>query len=333
MHLPALILIMLCAQAEWAEHAAEGPSPRYSHNAVWDAKEQRMIVFGGETNPEMKMFGELWAYGPEQDAWTQIESKGKPPCARAYASCAFDAKSRRLWIFGGFSPKFLDDLWSFDLEKRTWNSHSPKGPAPEARDGAVLLFDEKKEQLVLVGGLKSLGAGGELKDVWTYSIKQGAWAKRKDGPAGRFLASSVFIPETRRLILSGGWTLGSSGVLCDVWHYDVDKDVWVEKKKAPGPRAAAGAAWDAATKRMLVYGGTAGKGDYDDVFEYDPAADAWKEIEASKERPAARGYAQCVLDPESRRLIVWGGVVGGFFGKNADAKTWILTLGAAKQQR
>lgn len=325
----AVAAVCLLAQdaAGWVRTKGEGPGPRYAHAAAWDAKGRQLLLFGGEVNPEFKFLDDLWSYDPAKDAWKKLAPAGKAPAARAYPSAAFDAKSRRLWIFGGFKPEMLDDLWAYDVAKNSWTELSPKGARPEKRDAAALVHDEKRDELILSGGLKGLSAGGELKDTWVYSIKQNQWARKKDAPDGRFLTGAAFAPEMRKLIVTGGWTLGKSGLGSNVWIYDPDKDEWTAKADAPAAMAAHGACWDAAGKRLVVFGGQgAGNRDGNAVCFYDPAKDAWSDGGHAEEgRPEPRGYLPAVLI-EGRRLAVFGGVQGGFAGKNVPPGLWLLPL-------
>jgi hypothetical protein len=47
----------------WTQHPVDGgPSPRASHDAVWDTVGQRLIVFGGQT--EQGVMNDLWVFQP-----------------------------------------------------------------------------------------------------------------------------------------------------------------------------------------------------------------------------------------------------------------------------
>ena len=80
------------------------PSPRSGHSAVYDAANNRMIVFGGRTGNTA--LGETWVLENANGlggapSWTLIGSGTGNAPKRAYHSAVYDPGSNKMIIFGG----------------------------------------------------------------------------------------------------------------------------------------------------------------------------------------------------------------------------------------
>jgi N-acetylneuraminic acid mutarotase len=73
------------------------------------------------------------------------------PRARYQSSVALC--SDVLYVFGGYVDSFtaLNDSWYFSPKKETWD-RVVCSKTPQAKGGAVLVADEKRERLILFGG-------------------------------------------------------------------------------------------------------------------------------------------------------------------------------------
>ena len=80
--------------------------------------------------------------------------------------------------------------------------------------------------------------------------------------------------------------------------------------------------------RLLLFGGWAGGTDYrNDLWTYDPSANAWAESTPEGLSPAPRAAHAAALDPVSGRLIVFGGFdgekyYGDLWAYDPSATTW-----------
>ncbi|MBN2391001.1 MAG: hypothetical protein JXR84_09765, partial [Anaerolineae bacterium] len=97
------------------------PAARFSHSAIYDAPNARMIVFGG------RGFNDVWVLDLSTsgaETWTQLSPSGTLPEAREGHSAIYDAANARMIVFGGGS----NDLWSLDLStpgSEAWIQHLP----------------------------------------------------------------------------------------------------------------------------------------------------------------------------------------------------------------
>ncbi len=93
--------------------APNGPSPRHSAGATYDAKRNRVIMFGG-LGPS-GMLGDTWSW--DGRVWTKlVDTSPTGPDPRAMGYLAYDKRRDRIVLFGGRKgwPHDLNDTWEFD---------------------------------------------------------------------------------------------------------------------------------------------------------------------------------------------------------------------------
>jgi hypothetical protein len=307
-------------KAGWSKLPA-GPKARYAFQTVWDSHKQRILLFGGETNPEFKIWDALWSFSPEKGEWTELKPEGKRPARRAYHAACFDTKRNGIWLHGGFNPDFLDDLWFFDSEKETWKEVVVKGAKPSPRDGHDLYYNPKTDQLLLLGGLLDF-AKFELSDeLWIYDIGKNSWSKKTSGPSARILYCGCLDVKGQRLFICGGFGKGGEGVSGELWTYDIAKDRWDQAKEKRPNFAAGRMVFVSEPDRLLIFGGA----DTNTEVWYDLKTAKWSAADKPAPAPARSYHAMC-QDPKSRRVYVLGGTTKGFAGKNVDPELWLLKL-------
>jgi RHS repeat-associated protein len=105
-------------QATWLRLTPSDPKPlpRIWHNAVYDATNNRMIIFGGR-RASAEYFNDIWVLtnanglgGASQ--WIQLSPAGTGPGPRYYVSSAYDEGSNRLmiWTYSQVDPS-QSDVW------------------------------------------------------------------------------------------------------------------------------------------------------------------------------------------------------------------------------
>jgi hypothetical protein len=194
--------------------------------------------------------------------------------------------------------------------------------------------------LVVVAAL-GLGLGFGLtqsQDTWTELFPQGPL------PAGRDAPSMVLDPRDATLVMFGG--VNTTGPLDDSWTYDPKANIWTDlKPSGPVPAARWGhaLAFDAATRRVILFGGYDGTTYHNDTWAYDPGANTWTDLKPSGSVPDARAGCRMVYDPSARRLILFGGGSGGEYERepltttfddtwsyDAAANTWTKLMPAGQ---
>ncbi|MEZ4265467.1 MAG: kelch repeat-containing protein [Myxococcota bacterium] len=178
---------------QWTELATTGkPDSRLFAASLWDAKRQRMIIYGGADEDAFfsaggGILGGLWglAITGTTGGWAQLDDLSPTvPNDRFWASMVLDAERNRYLLFGGHDGAELgnrNDLWAFDADGGTWSKVSAgdlfnKGPtgvcqfpadftvvdadAPERREAQV--FAAGGGEAYLMGGKTDCGAADDL---------------------------------------------------------------------------------------------------------------------------------------------------------------------------
>ncbi len=153
-------------------------------------------------------------------------------------------------------------------------------------------------------------------------------AARPAGRTGQLTASNQLSAEV--IYLLGGTNLG--GTTAQLWAFDVTANNWSQltPTNPPPARAWGAASWDAAQGRLIIYGGSAALSGplRNDVWAYNPGANAWTQLTVSGPAPLARFLHSMVYVPHLQKHLVFGGGTGTT--GNAEPTTvvselWLLT--------
>ena len=322
----------------------------------WRDASGRLWLFGGigfDKEGFRDRLNDLWSYDPAAATWTWVSGSeavdqaglygtkgtaapGNVPGARNGSASWIDADGN-LWLFGGLGYSgagvlgHLNDLWKFDPAAGEWawisggmaadqaGSYGTRGAAgssnvPGSRLGAVSGLDGEGRLWLFGGfGYDAAGNDGWLDDLWTFDPAAGRWT----------------------------WVSGS----------DVNgtKGVYGTKGTAaaaniPGGRYTS-AAWLDADGLFWVFGGegldsTGARGNLNDLWRYDPAADQWTWISGAAAAGQAGTYgtvdtAASTNVPGARSgAVSWIGadgqlwLFGGYGMDSATAIRWLNDLWA-----
>jgi N-acetylneuraminic acid mutarotase len=239
----------------------------------------------------------------------------------------------------------LNDLWEYDGTNWTWISGSntkdqtgnygklgtpASSNVPGAR-GESLSWIDAGGNLWLFGGIgyDSTGNDGYLNDLWKYDVKNNTWtwvsgsntilqighygkqgtAASSNVPGARFAGESgSWIDSQGNLWLFGGSgvdSVGTQGLLNDLWKYDVTNNTWTwvsgsstasqlgnygnqgtpSSSNIPGARYGA-VSWIDSHDNLWLFGGfgydSAGSGGcLNDLWKYDGTNNTWTWVSGS----------------------------------------------------
>lgn len=227
---------------------------------------------------------------------------------------AYDSDRGRILLFGGADERrVLGDLWEW--EGKSWQLLAAAGPPP--RTFPAFSYDRARKHVVLFGGNRVLfGQAGDedtfLGDTWEWY--EGAWHRLEvRAPPPRAEASMAYDCARRRLVLFGGYR--GSGPhrerFGDTWEFDGSSWRQMETAEGPSPRNGAAMAYDAARKRVVLFGGSGGPSA--ETWEWDGAA--WTRVHAPT---AGRYNAAMAYDTRLKEVIRFG----GWDGKTRCGGTW-----------
>lgn len=238
-------------------HTAHSPSARYSTNGVYDAVNDRMLVFGGYDG---NYLNDLWSLNfTGTPDWTLIPALGPAPQPRLYDTMIADPVRQRLVMFGGH-PTTLNDVWVMPFSgPAQWMQLTPAGTPPNPRWGHGAIYDPIRDQMIVFGGFDV--TNNNVNDVWALPFGTLTWVPLSPAgtppPARRNFAMSYDSNRDRILVFGGyGDILGWSN---DVWELTLSPTLkWTQLSPTAGPpigRNQMQSVYEPLADRMMVYGG------------------------------------------------------------------------------
>jgi hypothetical protein len=245
------------------------PPPRFGHNAVFDPRERRMVIFGGQAGEAF--FNDLWAFTSQDNAWTEITPAGPAPAPRQGAGAALDAEAGRLYVTHGLTAQgYLDDTWALDLTSATWEDISPPTGRPPKRCFLRAIWDPPSGQLLLFGGESD--ENPFLGDIWAFDPVSRAWEALPPGdrsPPPRSQYGAALVPDRGWIFVFGG--AGEGGNLRDLWFYVPSVRGWGYTTiygKDPGGHRGHDMAFVPHRLSIVLFGGVRGDQELQEVWEF-----------------------------------------------------------------
>lgn len=303
----------LVGNPTWSTLIANGlpgsPPIRASSSAVYDQANNRLIVFGGATYPDINSpptgyLNDVWVLTNANGqggtpAWTQLSPPPTLPAARIGQSAAYDSLNNRLVIYGGSdASNTYFDVWVLSNANGlggapAWQKLSPSGGPPVGGHASSAVYDATNNIMTVFGG----------------------YYKTPAAPLGFVLYNYV-------------WTLSHANGLGGTPHWtNIAANGAVG---SPGKRAGHSAIYDAANNRMTIYGGGSFHSsefpEFSDVWVLANAnglggTPAWTQLHPTGIQPSRREDHSAVYDAVNNRMVVYGGdsAEALFYG------VWVLT--------
>lgn len=243
------------AADQWVDVTPPLHPPGLAPAMVYDEARGETVLVGVEASSGTSE-GQTWTWDGAR--WTlragvkAVRDGKEVPPPRVFAAAAtYDARGERVMLFGGTDNPagagVRAETWLWD--GHNWEQPVVSTPVPRARQGASMVYDAANDQVVLFGGSTVVHTGNAVP--------------------GRALPTVGF-----------GCPTGCSYLhLGDTWVWDRERKQWTEKLvPGPPPRTGAAMAYDARTKRVVLFGGCTGA----------PAPAPLNAIECSDGRTALR---------------------------------------------
>jgi len=208
----------------------------------------------------------------------------------------------------------------------TWVQQRPAASPPPARDSAMA-YDPAIAALVLIGGQGAASPGCctstgcspntppcLIRDTWLYDGKTWTRGSPPVSPPARMGAAMAYDPTLRGLVLYGGHLPYSGTVFTDTWIFD--GKTWTERHPAQSPSVQGQLVYDAALRRLVLFGegvGPTGTATGSETWTYDGAT--WTKLPGGASPPAPRPMA---YDATLGEVVLYAGSDG------VTDSTWVL---------
>jgi hypothetical protein len=297
---------------------ASGPSARERATLVYDATNDRIVLFGGYNETYLN---DTWVYDLTNNTWSEKKPVSAPR-ARDGQAMVFDESCGCTILFGGWYSFHWGDTWKYNLSANAWTEVSPS-TSPSCRGDPAMAYDEKNNVTVLYGGD---GWTRPLYDTWTYDGTRNLWTEKKPAshPSARVLTKMVYDSRAGAVVLFGGYPGDTSFYEGATWAYDAGLDSWVKKNPAtaPSPRIYHSMAYDSQNGVAVLFGGWDETHVYlNDTWIYNFSEDKWTKKNPSNP-PPGRGCAGMSFDASSGLVVLFG----GGDTKNARNDTWTYNV-------
>jgi hypothetical protein len=158
------------------------PAAREAHTAVYDAANNRLVVFGGRDG--VGPLNDVWVLTNANGlggtpTWAQLAPTGGPPSARELAGATYDAGLNRMVLFGGRDAgnSSLNDTWVLTNanglgESPTWSALGAFGSAPSVRASHTSVYDAVAARVIVFAGVGTAPSGPN-NEVWILKNARG----------------------------------------------------------------------------------------------------------------------------------------------------------------
>jgi catechol 2,3-dioxygenase-like lactoylglutathione lyase family enzyme len=168
--------------------SATGPGGLVHHAMAYDARRQRVVMFGGSGGNARPRNGDTWEWDGVR--WSRLATDGPPP--RNNARMAYDAKRGVTVLFGGGG---WGDTWTWDGVR--WHQHQVAGPP--ARGVHAMAYDARRERVIMYAGNTDppFDRPEPLGDLWEWDGERWHGQPRPQAdPQPALAASGAFFALT-----------------------------------------------------------------------------------------------------------------------------------------
>ena len=278
------------------------------------------------SSPALSVSGGPMPLAAANVTWTRSGSVDNPPNLSDH-SVAYDSRSDRIILFGGFTTRPSAETWAYDANTDSWTNMTPAF-SPPARSLAAMAYDSESDRVILFSGAQQ---GSEIDDTWSYDYNANNWTNLNppSRPIGRTGHAMAYDEQSDRVILFGGYIGGSTG---DTWAYDYNANNWtrMDPPLAPSTRGLHGMAYDRKEDRIILFGGSAEASGqsitfFAETWAYDYDANRWTRM-FPVAFPSARAWPGLAYDDAQNQTVLFGGLdVNG-----SNGETWFYNFSGNK---
>jgi len=249
----------------WFQVAAKNPPPATGYSqAMYDAVNNRMIIYGGAAMTDVWVLTNANGLGSTAPAWELLKAVGPvPPVLTDYEKQAYDPARNMLIVFdtttGVWTLTHANGLGGTPV----WSQLSVAGTGPSPRSAFTVVYNQFSNRLIAFGGSDGTT---DFNDLWVLTNANGVggtpvWIPLSTGtatvPLGRSLHTAVYDPLSDSMAVFGG-----NGLPAETWIASnasglTQPPTWtlVNPGTLLDPRVFESAALDTDSLSMVVFGG------------------------------------------------------------------------------
>jgi len=155
-----------------------GPAARSYH--VMASHGSCVYLFGG--CGAMGRLNDLYVFDTEQEKWEQLHPAAGSQQPSPRGGPALFATADKVYVFGGFDGKEINDFWAYDLATHRWETMADQGNRPTARSVTAFgVLDHHR--LFIFGGEVDpseqghAGAGVFVNETFVFDTSTLTWTK------------------------------------------------------------------------------------------------------------------------------------------------------------
>ncbi|GFR78973.1 rab9 effector protein with kelch motifs [Elysia marginata] len=271
----------------WDTLECPGFRGRYEHAAFRvDNHPGRLFIFGGAT--QAGCLNDVQSMDTSSGVWTDVEVSGTAPAPRTHRSAAVIGSKVYFFSGGhcGSEPVADRSVHCLDTESWMWTAITPKGNAPKARHGHLMLAAASSTVEGDCGGGERIHNGCS-SDV----VKQGSHKEK-----GTATPTDLNRPNiSNRIYLHGG--MSGSTFFDDLHVLDVGQGAWsLVRKKRTSPVSRAAHDGLIHQGQLVIFGGMNQEGALDDAHKFNPEGNSWSKLQFEGPAPPNRlDFAMCSI--------------------------------------
>ncbi len=231
---------------QWSVVAASNPPVvQPQHAMVYDSGRDRVVLWTSWSSS----YGQIWEFDGAAAAWQAVApTVPNWPLWSPLQPMAYDAGTGTTAIYRATGSG--SGMWRWDGTSMTRQMATAPNPP---RDGAVLVHDPNRNQLLLVSGYQT---GSVSSSIVRWNPASGTWTTLSTTGPWTNAHIAVMDPVRDRVVLVGG---ARSGTPLDSSVWEWDGVHWARRTHAPpAGRSRHAMAYDASTDTAWLFGGTSG---------------------------------------------------------------------------